>query len=141
MHQNVATSASLAHPAGIHGTPVMYAQIDRRDDVVTVSLTGEFDLAGVDAFTAVLVELEATKPRAIAVDVKELSFIDSNGLRSLLNAHQRAAGSHTFAVLNGSGPAHRMLMMTGLNERLMMIDHAQELRDRLAEESAGESAA
>lgn len=137
MKENVAASAALAHPVTLPGTTVMHARVDRLDDLVTLSLTGEFDLAGVDAFTALMVDLEATHPRAIAVDVKELSFIDSNGLRSLLNAHDRATGSHAFAVLNGSGPAHRMLMMTGLDKRLMMIDHAQELRDRMAEESAG----
>ncbi len=130
-------TVDLDHPISFTGTSVMRARVDRCNGVVTLSLVGEFDLAAIDGFTTVLTDLEATNPRAIAVDVKGLSFIDSSGLRSLLNAHEHAAiSSHRFAVLNGSGPAHRVLMMTGLNERLMMIEHTQELLDSLAEDSA-----
>lgn len=104
----------------------------REDDVVTFALTGEFDLAGSDAFCTALREIEATRPRAIVVDVQGLSFMDSTGIEALLAAHQRAAEVWCFAVLNGSGPAHRALSLVGLDESLLMLDHPSELPGRPA---------
>lgn len=109
----------------------MRGRIDRDDDVVTLALEGEFDLAGASAFASTLAEIEATSPRAIVIDVQGLSFMGSTGIKALLAAHQRAAGVRSFAILNGSGPAHRALLLVGLDAHLLMVDHPSEVHERL----------
>ena len=92
----------------------MRGRIDRDADVVTLTLAGEFDLVARDAFTVTVTQIEATRPRAIVVNLTELDFMDLSGIHGLLGAHRRAEGSHAFAVLDGSGPAHRTIRLVGL---------------------------
>ncbi len=105
---------------------VMTGRVDEVGDVIRVALAGEFDLAGEDAFRALLSELEARGPRAIVVDLGEVTFIDSTGARLLYEAERRAVGWR-FAVLDGSGPAHRALTLAGLDRHIEIIDHMDEL--------------
>ena len=109
------------YPVPFGDAPIMRGRIDRDGGVVTLSLVGEFDMAARESFRAALMAIEATKPRGIVVNVQELSFMDSSGVHGLWGAHRRAEGSHSFAVLNGSGPAHRMLQIAGLEGVLVMI--------------------
>ena len=105
----------------------MEGRVDGLGAVVRLSLTGEFDLAGAEDFSRVLAELEARRPRAIVVDLKEVTFLDSTGARLLFEAQRRAA-DWRFAVLNGSGPAHQALALTGLGAHLAVIEDVHELQ-------------
>jgi anti-anti-sigma factor len=105
---------------------VMTGRLDEIGDVLKLSLAGEFDLAGEDAFRALLTDLEAHRPRAIVVDLGEVTFIDSTGARLLYEAECRAVGWR-FAVLDGSPPAHRALTLSGLDRHIAVIDDIEEL--------------
>ena len=61
--------------------------------------------------------------REILVDLREVEFMDSIGLRSLVAAHRRAlrAGVPLWLV-RGGPPVARILRMTGLDMTLPMID-------------------
>ncbi len=122
-------SASTADdfPMAFGTPPLMWGRIDRVGDTVILSLAGEFDLVARDAFAAALVAIEATDPLRIVVNVQGLTFMDSTGIKQLFDAHQRATGAHTFAVLNGSGPAHRTLELVGLDRVLIMVDNPSQL--------------
>lgn len=82
-------------------------------------------------FAAALIDIEFTRPRAIVLDLDGLTFMDSTGLHSLLAAHERAAGSHLFGVLSGTGPAHRLITLAGLDSHLVMIDAPAAIPDTL----------
>jgi anti-anti-sigma factor len=105
---------------------VLTGRVDEIGDVLKLSLAGEFDLAGQDAFRALLTELESRRPRAIVVDLGEVTFIDSTGARLLYEAECRAVGWR-FAVLDGSAPAHRVLALSGLDRHIAVIDDIEEL--------------
>jgi anti-sigma B factor antagonist len=120
-------SVSAEYPLQFGEPPIMRGRLERVDDVVTLILDGEFDLVAIDAFTTTMIEIEATNPRGIVVNVQGLSFMDSTGIKGLVEAHRRASGAHSFAVLNGSGPAHRTLQLVGLDQVLVMVDDASEL--------------
>ncbi|HET6689341.1 MAG TPA: STAS domain-containing protein [Miltoncostaeaceae bacterium] len=105
----------------------MRGRIEREGDVVRLALLGEFDMAAAGDFAATLADIEATRPRAIVMDLAGLSFMDSTGLHALLGAHERAVGSHVFAVLDGTGPAHRVLVLAGVAALLMVIGELSEI--------------
>lgn len=107
----------------------MWGRVDHVDEVVILALVGEFDLVAAAAFAAAMIEIEATHPRVIVVNLQGLAFMDSTGVNGLVKAHERAAGKHGFAVLNGSGPAHRTLTLVGLDRYLLMIDDPSQLPD------------
>ena len=131
---------SVDFPIRFGQKAIMRGRLDRADGVVTLALAGEFDLASRDAFAAAMAEIEASKPRGIVVNVQGLTFMDSTGIKGLYEADRRAGGAHTFAVLNGSGPAHRVLQMVGLDRVLLMVDHPSALPARRATPPDGPAA-
>ena len=85
----------------------------------TIILEGDFDLTGTDRFWAVFNETLAANPRSITLNARSLTFIDSSGLRALLQA--RAAATDTGAAFHVSEPSpalRRIAEMTGIEDLL-----------------------
>lgn len=100
---------------------LLSGRLDRAGDVVTLVLAGEFDLAGVASFSALLDGVEATRPRALVIDLRGLDFLDSSGLRAVYDAHVRAEGVHSLGVLAGTGAASRALVLSGFDQALTIV--------------------
>jgi anti-sigma B factor antagonist len=90
-----------------------------RDGRVDVTLRGELDLHGCPRVTALASDAVARRCNAIEVDATALDFIDSAGLRALLNA-QRHANDHgvAFRVVKASDAVDRIFEMTGVGPAL-----------------------
>lgn len=91
-----------------------------RIDIVTTG-DGNLGLSGViDAHTAdqVLAAIRAVPSGgSLVVDVQNVEFVDSSGLRSLVIAHQERSGDGGEFMLAGIGePLKRLLEITGLDE-------------------------
>lgn len=92
------------------------------ENVAVVPLAGEIDLASAPDAERRIAEAEKGEPSEIVLDLREVTFMDSSGLRILLAAHHRAGEQgREFALV--SGPAvERLLEMTGLTGRLRVLD-------------------
>lgn len=95
----------------------LFAATSVQDDADRrLRLTGEFDLAGVDAAQAVLDDLLQGCDAALVIDLSELTFMDSTGLRFLLSAQSRCAEADLPLLLRQGGPPiQRLLAMTGMD--------------------------
>jgi anti-anti-sigma factor len=83
-----------------------------------LALTGDLDLAGTTAIRE-LVLAELTDPRPVTADLTGLGFVTSVGAGLLLEVAERAATHGDLdVVLPASGPARRMLDLTGLASAL-----------------------
>ncbi|HZU40397.1 MAG TPA: STAS domain-containing protein [Solirubrobacteraceae bacterium] len=103
-------------------------EVRREGDVPVVSLYGELDLASSPALEDELERLLATAPSVVVIDLRELDFMDSTGLSVLIRAHHRAhEAGHRLAVVNGTRQVRRLLSLTGLAERLTVVDDPREL--------------
>ena len=101
-----------------------------------VSLSGELDIAAIDELDAHLEEIERREPSLIVLDLRELSFIDSSGLRSILKAHARARdGRWRLALVEGPEPIQRVFQITGLDRQLTIVRDPDELGDGMPAES------
>jgi anti-anti-sigma factor len=88
-----------------------------------VALEGEIDLALVPEAERKIAEAEAGEPSRLVIDLSEVTFMDSSGLRVLLTAHRRAEeAGRSFALVKGSDTVNRLLEVTGLSERLEVLD-------------------
>jgi anti-sigma B factor antagonist len=86
--------------------------------VACVTLAGELDLAHVRRFDA-LVAAAFVRADHCRVDLRELRFIDSSGVRALLRARRRASESGVVLELANAGPAvARLLASAGLEHVL-----------------------
>ena len=89
------------------------------DGTVTVTLRGELDLGSIAALEERLSAVEQEAPKRIVLDISDLSFIDSSGLRVLLVADGRARESgHELVLTPGSDAVQRVFEMTGARELL-----------------------
>ena len=69
-------------------------------------------------------EEPADRHRALVIDLEDVSFIDSSGLRSLLGASRRARGRGSDVVLRSVGPeVARLLDITGTTSQFVIASH------------------
>ena len=88
-----------------------------------VHVGGTLDLHGAEEFDSEIERLLRGDTKEILVDLREVEFLDSIGLRSLVAAHRRALREGVpLWVVRGGPPVARVLRMTGLDMTLPMID-------------------
>ena len=112
--------------------PAFEVLVQRDGSATTLALVGELDLATSGTLLAALETAVADGPDAIIVNLQELAFMDSSGLRCLLQARTltNEAGVR-LAVLNGSGPAHRLLQLSDVDSLIEMVDDPSQLNPPL----------
>jgi len=88
-----------------------------------VRLSGTLDLHGAPDFDGEIDRLLRGSTREIIVDLRQIEFMDSIALRSLVRAHRKAlqAGVPLW-VVRGGPPVAQVLRMTGLDMTLPLID-------------------
>ena len=93
-------------------------------DTVVVRLGGEFDVAAEEYFDRI-VERLAADAKTVVLDLRELSFIDSSGLRALLRAWKRSQlEGASLAIVPGNGQVRHAMELTGADEVLPIVAEA-----------------
>lgn len=96
----------------------------QRDGVLhTIALEGELDLATAEDLQRELLRVEGSDALSIVLDLSALEFIDSTGVRLLLQASARSrANSNRLALLRGPRAVQRVFELTGILDRLPFAD-------------------
>lgn len=95
-----------------------------RDGVMhTICVTGELDLATAEELQLELERVETTDAESIVLDLSNLTFMDSTGVRLLVAAHHRSrADSNRLALLRGGPAVQRVLELSGVEPLLPFAD-------------------
>jgi anti-anti-sigma factor len=89
------------------------------DGISYVFVRGELDLSSAPALEERLLELDGSH---VLLDLGELAFIDSTGLRVLLGADQRArAAGRSFRLTPGRPEVMRAFRCVGLADQLWFV--------------------
>ena len=84
------------------------------DDVVCVALRGEIDLAAADAVGRELRTVLDEYVVPLVLDLGDVTFLDSSGMRALLVAHRRsAAEGRALTIVDASLPVRRVIELSG----------------------------
>ncbi len=105
-------------------------QVDVRQEAgrAIVTLVGELDMANASLFQDALDGDALATSTAVVLDLQQLQFIDSTGLRIILAARERCRErGQEFAVTPGSDQVQRLLSVTGVGEHLRTVATADEL--------------
>jgi anti-anti-sigma factor len=94
---------------------------EHEGDVHLIELIGELDLDGAPRLEEELRAAEAGDATSIVVDLGQLEFIDSTGLRLLVMAADRSAAGR-FSLLRGPKQVHRVFEITDMVDRLPFAD-------------------
>jgi len=87
-----------------------------------VAVHGDVDLATADVLRA---EVRAASERSdtVVLDLREVSFMDTQGLAVVIEAQQAATeGGTRFVITRAPDRVHRLFDMIGLTPRLTIVD-------------------
>lgn len=87
-----------------------------------VVVRGDVDLATADALRGDL-RAAAERSGTVVLDLREVSFMDTQGLAVVIEAQQAAAEADTrFCITRAPDRVHRLFDMIGLTPRLTIVD-------------------
>jgi anti-anti-sigma factor len=97
--------------------------VDRDGGAVRLALAGELDLSRVAVLDEAIAQARASSAGHLELDLRELTFIDSSGLKAFVSLHQAAAGGEfTYALISGPPTVHRTFVLTGLDQVLRFAE-------------------
>jgi anti-anti-sigma factor len=92
-------------------------------DATVLALSGELDIASAPALERALDEFGASIPRRLVIDLTDVTFMDSTGLRALLLARQRTEDvDHELVLRPGPRQVQRVFELSGTLERFSFQD-------------------
>jgi anti-sigma B factor antagonist len=104
------------------GDKHLQIEVSSRPDRVILVLHGELDLVGAPLLQSEIESAEVDAAEMVVLDLEDLQFIDSSGLRVILSAHGRARSKgQAFALTPGSQQVQRLLSIAGVSEYLQII--------------------
>lgn len=91
----------------------------REDGVLRITLAGELDLASAAEVEPVLREAGAEQR---LLDLRDLTFMDSSGLRLILSAHAAARrDGRSLAIVPGPPAVQRVFQICGVEDELRFV--------------------
>jgi anti-anti-sigma factor len=89
-------------------------EVRREGDAAVVSARGDIDLSTLAKASAAL-DGARVGARSLVLDLREVGFMDTSGLRLIIEEQQRAAATgYRFAVVRGSRRLRRLFEIAGL---------------------------
>ncbi len=89
--------------------------VAHRDGAAVVSIGGEIDLSTAPAFEAAIAQALEVSPTLLAIELSEVTFMASVGLRILAATNEKVGESIRIAVVANSPAASRPIQLTGLD--------------------------
>jgi stage II sporulation protein AA (anti-sigma F factor antagonist) len=101
-------------------TTTFRARAEDRPGALVIVAEGELDLVGAPRLREALPE-GGTTP--VVIDLASVGFMDSSGLRSLLEARQACIDAgRSFAIARPSGAVQRVLELVDLTREFTVVD-------------------
>lgn len=117
----MATPPVDSKPGAGQPEPDFSAERDDRDAATVLVLRGELDLNSAERLLAAAAG--PAKGGRLVLDLAGLAFVDSAGLRALMNLDLRArAEGWEFALAAPAPAVLRVLTLTGFDKRLSILD-------------------
>jgi anti-anti-sigma factor len=110
-----------------HDVPEPFrTDLEPHRETIVVAARGEIDLVSAGQLGDQLHELLDAGFKRIVLDLRDVAFIDSTGLRAILDADagSRRAGVE-LALVPGPEPARRIFELTGTEQALNFIDEGE----------------
>jgi anti-sigma B factor antagonist len=100
--------------------------IETSDGHVLIRASGELDVSNSTSLTRAGEDAMADGYDTVLIDFTGLSFMDSTGLSALVALQRRAEVQHAYvAVVAASGPALRVIRLTGVDDLLHLHDSVE----------------
>ncbi len=106
---------TVLYPEVLGDSGLLHGRVDQANRSIGYALSGELDLESAERLQARLLDLSTGTARDLVLDLAELDFLGSTGIRALLSVQaELAKDGRRLVLLNVSGAPYRVLEMTGL---------------------------
>ena len=103
--------------------PSFDLKVVRNGRLTHIAPCGELDIATTPELEQALTEATAGADGEIVLDLRELTFMDSTGLRALAQANSRAEEAGvSLSIVRGPRQIERVLEISGLGGLLPLVD-------------------
>jgi anti-anti-sigma factor len=103
-------------------------EVHKEGTACIVAASGELDLVASPVLEERLDHVWGTDAELVILDLRQVEFMDSTGLRVILGAQQRAQETgRRFALVRGAEQIERVLTLTGVRDMLTVVDVPEEL--------------
>jgi anti-sigma B factor antagonist len=103
-------------------------EVRHETERVILRLDGELDMANAPRLQDAIDHAGLDASAMVVLDLQQLQFIDSTGLRVILSASARSRErGHEFAITPGSQQVQRLLSVTGVSDHLRIIAAPDEM--------------
>jgi anti-sigma B factor antagonist len=103
--------------------PGFEIEIDRSRTSATVAVTGDIDMAAIDGLEQARERALAENPSQVVIDLRNVRFIDSSGLKFLLDTDRLSrSGGWTLQLVKPGETAMRVFTVTGADKHLPFIE-------------------
>jgi anti-anti-sigma factor len=98
-------------------------EVEPSRDVVRVIPVGDLDLATTENLRGEIERLHGAGFNRLVLDLRQLRFMDSTGLRLVLEVDARSRdGGWDFSLVRGPDAVHRLFEITNITGRLDFVD-------------------
>ena len=107
--------------------------VSRDDDIVVGGLSGEIDLSNATQLEHAIVDAVPNTARGMVLDLSELTYVDSSGIRLLLSlaGRLRWRGQDLALAAPDGSRCRRVLSMAGFDGSVILETTVDEARRRL----------
>lgn len=109
----------MTHPESFGPDHLLRGRAEHLEGRVEYFLSGDLEVGNAEALREWIISLSRPTDGAVVLDLGDLEFLDSTGIRALLLVQRDLAEAGRELLLrNAQGPVHRVLELTGLADRL-----------------------
>lgn len=103
--------------------PSFGLKIVRTNGTTRIAPSGELDIASAPEFEQAIADATTEPGAELVLDLRELTFMDSTGLRALAQTNARAdEHGFTLSIVRGPRQIERVLEISGLADLLPLVD-------------------
>ncbi len=118
-------------------SPFSVAVTGGDDRPLVAAISGDVDIATAASLSeAVIAALDTAPGCGVVLDFTNVGFMDSSGLRAVLDISRRVdAGTSSLVLMSPNRPVRKLLSLAGLDDRMPVatsLDQAQELAAQAA---------
>ncbi len=107
----------------LDANPAFEVAVERRERMLVAAPAGELDLATAPLLLAALRTHAEEDDERLVIDLRQLSFMDSSGLRLLVAETDRARrDGYELTIVRGGAEVSRLVRLTRLDETLPFAD-------------------
>ena len=108
--------------------PSFHVHLQPQGNAALLAVSGELDIATAPELEQALEQISPEQCKLVVVDLRELEFMDSTGLSTLVRAHQRLSEQDCeLTLVKGPPQVQRLLDLTGVADRLRLGSDPSEL--------------